>query len=59
VGGTVIELPKPPALVRNGFDAPAHTDATTIGDRLVLVTLWNDGLNSGSSSARGTVVNPT
>ncbi len=57
-GGTVIQLPKPPALVRNGFDAPAVTDAITVGNRLVLVTLWNDGLTSNSTSVWGTVVNP-
>ncbi len=57
-GGTLIELPQPPKLAKAGFDQPARTVATTVGDRLALVTLWNDGANSGSTSLWATVVNP-
>jgi hypothetical protein len=58
-GGNLVSLPKVRALVRGGFDEPAGTAATTVGDRLVLATLWNDGMSSNSLSLWGTVVNPS
>lgn len=57
-GGTLVQLPKVKPLVRNGFDAPGPSVAVTVGDQLVLATLWNDGLESNSTSVWGTVVNP-
>jgi hypothetical protein len=57
-GGRLIQLPQPRKLAKHGFDQPAVTVARTVGDRLALVTLWNDGQESNSTSVWATVVNP-
>jgi hypothetical protein len=57
-GGNLVQLPRLRALVPHGFDEPAGGAATTIGDSLVIASVWNDGLMSNSTSVWATVVNP-
>lgn len=57
-GGRLIQLQRPPGFTRPGFDQPAATAVTTIGDRLALATAWQDNGSAGTSQVWATVVDP-
>jgi hypothetical protein len=57
-GGRLIQLPKPHGFTKLGTDQPVATAVTTIGERLVLATAWQDNGTAGASQVWATVVDP-
>jgi hypothetical protein len=58
-GGRLIQLPRPAGFAKLGFNQPAATAVTAIGDRLVVATAWQANGTAGTSQVWATAVNPS